>query len=60
MAELNYVIRKLRNSAGFTVSLSLPKSFLSDMGLSAGDYIRVSLEFGEGNDRLIVIEKTGL
>ena len=60
MAELNYVIRKLRDNGGSTVSLSLPKSFLSDMALSPGDYIRVSLEFGESDNRLIIIEKTGL
>jgi len=60
MSDNEYIIRKLRDNGGSTVLLSIPKSYLSKMGLSAGDYIRVSLELGEGQEHLIIIEKTGL
>jgi AbrB family looped-hinge helix DNA binding protein len=53
MVKCDYAFRKVQGIVGeYSFSIVLPKSFAHDLGISKGDYVKVSQENGK-----IVIEK---
>ena len=53
MIKCDYVFRKVQGIVGeYSFSIVLPKSFANDLGISKGDYVKVSQDDGK-----IIVEK---
>ena len=51
--KLHYAFRKVQGIVGeYSFSIVLPKSFANELGISKGDYVKVSQDDGK-----IIIEK---